>query len=225
LADKLSTKFSGIYTKTEADSAIAAAVAAADHLKRKIVDAVDDIDLTAADADQYIYMVPNGADEAGDKYDEYMVISGALEKVGDWEVDLSEYAKTADVNTELAKKVDKVDGSRLMTTAEGEKLASDTKVEASETNGNVKIDGNETTVYTHPAYEAAAAAFIKVGRDASGHVVTGDAIAKADLDSLIGNASSTEAGEMSAADKTKLDGIEVATDDEVAALLTEKLGA
>lgn len=36
---------------------------------------------------------------------------------------IADYAKTADVNTELAKKVDKVEGSRLMTNAEGTKLA------------------------------------------------------------------------------------------------------
>lgn len=36
---------------------------------------------------------------------------------------ITDYAKTADVNAELAKKVDKVDGSRLMTNAEGTKLS------------------------------------------------------------------------------------------------------
>nr|DAF62964.1 MAG TPA: hypothetical protein [Caudovirales sp. ctu3532] len=45
-------------------------------------------------------------------------------------------------------------GKRLMTDAEGTKLsgikAGATKVEKSETNGNVKIDGTETTVYTLP---------------------------------------------------------------------------
>ncbi len=36
---------------------------------------------------------------------------------------IADYAKTADVNANLTKKVDKVDGSRLMTNAEGTKLA------------------------------------------------------------------------------------------------------
>jgi len=36
---------------------------------------------------------------------------------------IADYAKTADVNAELAKKVDKVEGSRLMTNDEGTKLA------------------------------------------------------------------------------------------------------
>ena len=66
-------------------------------------------------------MVPKTAGD-GDHYDEYMVIDGAVEKMGDWKVDLSEYAKTADVTNLLSKKVDSVVGSRLMTTEEGTKL-------------------------------------------------------------------------------------------------------
>lgn len=56
------------------------------------------------------------------------------------------------MNTEIAKKVDKVEGSRLMTNDEGTKLsgiaANATKVEKSNTNGNVKINGSEIVVYT-----------------------------------------------------------------------------
>ena len=110
-----------VYTKSEADSAIATAVAGADHLQRKKVNSVGEINPSEEGADKFIYMVAkSGVD--GDHYDEYMVMDGAVERVGDWAVDLSEYAKTADVNTELEKKVDKVDGSRLMTDAEGTKL-------------------------------------------------------------------------------------------------------
>ena len=66
-------------------------------------------------------------------YDEYVVLiitdddnveTKVLEKVGSWEVDLSGYAKTTYVNDELAKKVDVVEGSRLITTEEGAKLNS-----------------------------------------------------------------------------------------------------
>ncbi len=78
-------------TATEIASAISSAVAAADHLKRVTVASTSAIDLTADDADQYIYMVTNSDAESGNLYDEYMVINGALEKVGDWEVDLSDY--------------------------------------------------------------------------------------------------------------------------------------
>ncbi|GEM_PF-3373759 len=55
------------------------------------------------------------------------------------------------------------------------------KVEASTTNGNIKIDETETTVYTHPSFTAATAAAKKVGMDAQGHVVLGSALAKGDV--------------------------------------------
>ena len=85
-----------VYSISETDNAISIAVAGAAHLKYKIVANTDAIDLGAADADQFIYLVPVA--EAPDKYDEYMVIAGALERVGDWDVDLSDYAKASDVS-------------------------------------------------------------------------------------------------------------------------------
>lgn len=109
------------YTKAEVDSKIAAA----DHLKRKIVESVDQIDKNAEDAMQYIYMVPTGLEEDQNKFHEYMVIEYAdqrvIEKVGSWEVDLSDYVKKEALVEELAKKVDVVEGSRLITEAEASK--------------------------------------------------------------------------------------------------------
>lgn len=114
------------YTKQETDEQISKAVAAADHLKRKVVADLDEAKEYMAnndDADQYIFMVPTGFQEADDKYDEYVVIIVAdvpvLEKVGSWEVDLSDYAKVSDLDS----KVDKEEGSRLITAEEAEKLA------------------------------------------------------------------------------------------------------
>ena len=43
-------------SKFQTDTEVAAAIAAADHMKRKIVDSTADIDLDAADASQYIYI-------------------------------------------------------------------------------------------------------------------------------------------------------------------------
>lgn len=93
-----------VYTKAEADNAIASAISGADHLRRKIVNSLDDISETAEDAHLYIYMVPTGLQQDDDKYDEYVVIDGLLEKVGSWEVDLSNYATKKDVN-DLAQTV------------------------------------------------------------------------------------------------------------------------
>lgn len=101
------------YTKEEADKKIADAIAAADHLQYKIVDSVDDIDPSIDGADNFIYLVKNG-----DSYDEYMVVEGSIEKVGNWAVDLSEYAKTADVTEALKKKVDAEEGKRLVSEEE-----------------------------------------------------------------------------------------------------------
>ncbi len=110
---KITTPASGLYAELdkkashdEVDSKIAEAVAELDHLKRTTVDSIDDIVVTKEDADQYIYMVPNG-----DVYDEYMVINGKLELIGNTAVDLS-------------GKVDKIDGYSLVEDSEIEKLLS-----------------------------------------------------------------------------------------------------
>ena len=121
------------YTKAETDQKIAAAT----HLKRKIVDSVeaiqDYID-NNADAEQYIFMVPADEEFNSDKYDEYMVITVAdtqvVEKVGSWEVNLDDYAK----KTDLEGKVDKAEGERLITAAEVEKLV------------NLKLDAEKNII-------------------------------------------------------------------------------
>lgn len=71
-------------------------------LIRKIVDSVDKIDTTADDATSYIYMVRNSNDEGDDFYDEYIVIGGRIEKIGNTSVDLSEL-------NELSTRVDNLD--------------------------------------------------------------------------------------------------------------------
>lgn len=89
---------SDVYTKSETDAAIDAAIAGVDHLKRKVVVSVESIDKTADDADLYIYMVPNSEGA----YDEYMIIEGELEKVGDWKTDLSGYVTTDTLEQEIS---------------------------------------------------------------------------------------------------------------------------
>lgn len=125
------------------DEEIAALIAAADHMKRKKVDSVDDIDVGAADAEQYIYMVAKSNAEDGDVYDEYMVMDGAAEKVGDWKVDLSDYAKSEDVVAKETGKslVNDTEITKLGTVSEGAN-----KTEASATAGNILVDGAEVPV-------------------------------------------------------------------------------
>lgn len=87
-----------------------AAIEIKDSLSRKIVADLDEAQEYVAnneDADQYIYMVPIEGATGSNKYDEYIVIttkdaeSGedirSLELVGDWTVDLSDYATKSEV--------------------------------------------------------------------------------------------------------------------------------
>lgn len=121
LASNVDTKANAedVYTKDETDLAIESAIAQLDHLKRKIVNSLDEINVNDEDAHLYIYMVPTGLQYEDDKYDEYIVINKTIEKVGSWEVNLDNYATKDDLN----EKVNKDENARLMTIAEGEKLA------------------------------------------------------------------------------------------------------
>lgn len=118
LADVVDTKADAenVYTKEEADEAIADAVAEAvanaAHLSRVIVDSVADIPVEDDKSLTCIYMVPTGLQADDDKYDEYMVIEydgtdeetgetikiRKVERVGSWEVDLKDYATVKDLN-------------------------------------------------------------------------------------------------------------------------------
>ena len=128
----LKANIEDVYSKEDADKAIANAVAGASHLKRAIYENLAEAEMAVVkfgdSADEYIYMVAREKSSEGNYYDEYMAFKNEsgfwqLEKVGNWEVDLGDYAKTVDVNEKLANKVDKIEGSRLITEAEGLKLA------------------------------------------------------------------------------------------------------
>lgn len=191
--------------KFQTDTEVAALIAAADHMKRKIVDTTSDIDLTAADASQYIYMVKKGTSKTADKYDEYLVLNGTLEKIGDWEVDLSNYVQkeagkglsSNDFTTELLTKLNGID------------------------------DG--ANKYVHPSHGAHESGFYKVTIDDEGHVTAVVAVTKEDItalgipgqDTTYEDATSASHGLMSAEDKAKLDGMIIATDAEITEMLNE----
>ena len=97
-----------VYTKDEADLAIDAAVAGASHLTRQIVTAEKLTELIAdptTAADNVIYMQKFSSGKGKDNYKEYMRFgaegSYSIELIGDTSVDLTDYAKTIDVNTAL----------------------------------------------------------------------------------------------------------------------------
>ena len=150
---------------------------------------------------------------------------------------IADYAKTADVNAELAKKVDKVDGSRLMTNAEGTKLAGIAEGAQVNVIEKVKVNGVEQTI-TDKAVD------IKVPTGALAEL---DEVAEDNLSAALKKKVNAAAeGNHSHSNKTVLDGItaekvaawdaaeqnakdyfdgKVATNDEVTAMCTEVFGA
>ena len=166
------------YTQTQTDTKIAEAVAAADHLKREIVESLPDV----GDADENtIYMVPQGGSTSdpgtsASHYNEYMLINGAFELIGSSQVDLSGYATetfvtnainaldVADtaVANQYVSQVVETDGKIAVTRAELP-VKSVTEGSANGTiavNGaDVKVHGLGSAAYTDAAdYEAAGAA-------------------------------------------------------------------
>ena len=77
-------------SETVVDTKIATAIGSAGHLKREIVTVLPAVE--EADPDT-IYMVKSGLSLSGDKYQEYMLINGTFEMIGDTSVDLNPYAK------------------------------------------------------------------------------------------------------------------------------------
>lgn len=85
------------YTKGDTDSKITEAVANAHHLKREIVEELPDVGSANEDT---IYMVGDGTgEEENQKYEEFMLINGAFEKIGDSAVDLTNYALKTEVES------------------------------------------------------------------------------------------------------------------------------
>lgn len=107
-------------------------------------------------------------------------------------------------------------------------------ITAGNTNGHLKVNGTDVTVYTHPTHTPKASGLYKVTVDAEGHVSAAEAVAKTDITALGIPAQDTTytdvtaggaSGLMSGADKTKLDGLIVAEDTEVTEMLNEVFAA
>ena len=73
-------------------------IANAEHLKREIVTVLPSDEEAS---DNIIYMLKVESATGNDKYQEYMKIDGTVQMVGDTSVDLTDYAKTADIPTTL----------------------------------------------------------------------------------------------------------------------------
>lgn len=129
---------------------------------------------------------------------------------------IGDYAKTADMTTELGKKVDKVEGSRLMTNAEGTKLSGIAAGAQANIIEKIKVNGVDVT-----PDEKAVDVTVPTGALAGK-----DTVSEGDLDaSLKEKVNAAAKGNHSHANKAFLDTLSGATDEEVAAMCTEVFGA
>lgn len=128
------------------------------------------------------------------------------------------YVKTDTMTTELGKKVDKVEGSRLMTNAEGTKLAGIDAGAQANTIEKIKVNGTEVT----PAAEDKSIALTIP----TGKLAGKDIVAETDLDAALKEKVNAAAeGNHSHANKAFLGTLSGATDEEVTAMCTEVFGA
>lgn len=199
---------SAYQTSAQVANAISTAISKSGHASFQKVDAVPAV----ADAQENImYLVMNSTTK---HYDIYAKIKGAS---GTYTMELLD-----DTTVDLSGKVDKVTGKGLSTndytTAEKTKLA------------GIAEGANK---YVHPSHTAAASGLYKITVDALGHVTAVTKVTKADITGLgipgtnttYGLASATANGLMSKEDYAKLNGMVLATDTEVDAMLTEVFGS
>lgn len=195
-------------TSAQVVATINTAISKSGHASFQKVDAVPKVD---AAQENILYLVMNTTTK---HYDIYAKIKGdgdsyTMELLDDTTVDLS-------------GKVDKVAGKGLSTndytTADKTKLA------------GIAEGANE---YVHPSHTAATSGLYKITVDALGHVIAVTKVTKEDITGLgipstnttYGLASTTANGLMSKEDYAKLNGMVLATDNEVDAMLTEVFGS
>lgn len=96
LNNKVSTDLANYYNKTQVDEMIGSVA----HLKLEVVSTLPTEDIKT----DTIYLAPKTKAGESNTYDEYVYANGKWEKIGDTEVDLSAYAKSADVAATYATK-------------------------------------------------------------------------------------------------------------------------
>lgn len=190
-------------TETQVSTAIQTAISKSGHAS---FEKADSIPSAATAKENVLYLVMNA--KTG-HYDIYAKVNDEVVLLDDTTVDLSGY-----VQKETGKGLSTND----YTTDEKTKLA------------GIADGANK---YVHPTHTAAASGLYKVTVDALGHVTATTKVSKNDItalgipaqDTTYDNATTSAAGLMSAEDKTKLDGMTIASDADVTAMLTEVFGA
>lgn len=74
-------------------AAVDGKIAAANHLKYTVVS-----DISEATQNNTVYLIPNNNESVNNQYDEFMMVNGALEKLGNFAPDLSQYATIEQLN-------------------------------------------------------------------------------------------------------------------------------
>ena len=97
-----------VYSKEEVETYVAQQIANAGHLKRVIVEQLPDVSIAQANTIYMIKKTGGGIASWGKNiYEEYMVIEGEWELLGNSQVDLTDYAKTEYVDNKTKDKADK----------------------------------------------------------------------------------------------------------------------
>ena len=187
-------------TSSQVTTAIQQAIAASGHASFQKVNAVPEAESAQTNI---LYLVMNSKTK---HYDIYAKVENEMVLLDDTTVDLSNYVQ---------KDGDKVLSDNNYTDAEKSKLA------------GIAEGANN---YVHPSHTAQSEGFYKVTVDNQGHVTDVTAVTKEDITGLGIPAQDTTysdvtaggaSGLMSGADKTKLDGMQIATDGEVTEMLNE----
>lgn len=189
------TNDSNYQTNAQVATAIQQAISKSGHASFQKVDAIPEA--TSAQTN-ILYLVMN---EETSHYDIYAKVDNEMVLLDDTTVDLSNYVQ---------KDGDKVLSDNNYTDAEKSKLAG-------------------LNNYSHPTHSAHASGFYKVTVDNLGHVTAVTAVTKSDITALgipgenttYSKATAQADGLMSKEDKSKLDGMVIASDDEVTEMLNE----
>ena len=93
----LQSSLDNVYTKNETESKINELIAGKNHLSYEIKPNKEAIELTNPDNQNKVFLISRAtADGEDNNYDEFMIINGSLEKIGDWKADLTNYIQAGD---------------------------------------------------------------------------------------------------------------------------------
>lgn len=170
-------------SETDLDSALAAvlnAKAAKADVDTLIGDDTGKSVRTIANEELAAQLIPEGAQESLD----------TLTEIANW---IQEHPDDASAMNAAITKLNGIvagiggeedDYATVLAAIEGKLTAALATITAGDTNGTIKVNGTDVTVYTHPAHTAKASGLYKVTVDDEGHVSAAEAVTKTDITDL-----------------------------------------